>query len=249
LSWLHIEAEHPTFDERATLRRVVDEHSSLDAAPGARYQYSNLGYWLLGEVIRTASQMPFEEFVRAEILRPLRVSDHDISFQIQEPTRTARGHFQRWSGFGLFISLATQRRLRADSSGSWGRFERVYMNGPAYGGAFATARGYSKVLVDLLSPKSKLLSEASRLALFETQFDVKKNPLPTTLGLHRGSLDGHVYFSKPGGGPGFSANVRVYRELGIATVFLSNQMRVSESAIQSLSDELDRPFATARAHR
>ena len=63
--------------------------------------------------------------------------------------------------------------------------------------------------------------------------------MPTTLGWHRGKLADETYYSKPGGGPGFSSNIRIYRDRGLATVWLSNRMRVSESDIQEFSDTLD----------
>jgi CubicO group peptidase (beta-lactamase class C family) len=40
-------------------------------APGTRFEYSNLGYALLGRVITAASKTPYPEFVRDRLLRPL----------------------------------------------------------------------------------------------------------------------------------------------------------------------------------
>ena len=53
---------------------------------------------------------------------------------------------------------------------------------------------------------------------------------------------GHDHFSKRGGGPGFNSNIRIYRGSGLATVYLSNRLDVSESSIQDFSDELDSNF-------
>jgi hypothetical protein len=110
-------------------------------------------------------------------------------------------------------------------------------------------RGYAKFLRDLLSPHSKLFSDATRTAFFAPQRDRRGRLMPTTLGWHRTEVGGTVAYSKPGGGPGFSSNVRLYPELALATVFLSNQMRASEGEIQALSDDLDQPFVEARSRR
>ena len=40
-------------------------------APGTRFEYSNLGYAVLGRVIAAASGVPYDEFVRTRLLTPL----------------------------------------------------------------------------------------------------------------------------------------------------------------------------------
>jgi CubicO group peptidase (beta-lactamase class C family) len=40
-------------------------------APGTRFEYSNLGYAILGRVVAAASGTPYDEFVRARLLDPL----------------------------------------------------------------------------------------------------------------------------------------------------------------------------------
>lgn len=39
--------------------------------PGARYRYSNIGYWLLGAIIEHASGQPFTTYVGEQIFRRL----------------------------------------------------------------------------------------------------------------------------------------------------------------------------------
>lgn len=43
----------------------------LDSDPGERYAYSNFGYSILGRIIEKVTGRPYEEYVRAEVLRPL----------------------------------------------------------------------------------------------------------------------------------------------------------------------------------
>jgi N-acyl-D-amino-acid deacylase len=47
----------------------------LQFDPGTRYAYSNFGYCLLGRVIEKAGGLPYEDYVRKEILTPLGI-DH-----------------------------------------------------------------------------------------------------------------------------------------------------------------------------
>ena len=42
----------------------------LDFAPGHRYAYSNFGYCILGRIIEQVSGLPYEHYVRQEILQP-----------------------------------------------------------------------------------------------------------------------------------------------------------------------------------
>ena len=43
-------------------------------APGTRFEYSNLGYAILGRVVTGASRVPYDEFIRTRLLAPLRMS-------------------------------------------------------------------------------------------------------------------------------------------------------------------------------
>ena len=47
---------------------------SFNWAPGTRFEYSNLGYAILGRVVTAASGVPYDEFVRTRLLAPLGMS-------------------------------------------------------------------------------------------------------------------------------------------------------------------------------
>jgi len=47
---------------------------SFNWAPGTRFEYSNLGYAILGRVVAAASGLPYAEFIRARLLTPLGLS-------------------------------------------------------------------------------------------------------------------------------------------------------------------------------
>jgi CubicO group peptidase (beta-lactamase class C family) len=44
---------------------------SFNWAPGTRFEYSNLGYSILGRVVASASGVPYDEFIRTRLLTPL----------------------------------------------------------------------------------------------------------------------------------------------------------------------------------
>ena len=47
---------------------------SFNWAPGTRFEYSNLGYAILGRVVTAASGVPYDEFIRTRLLLPLGMS-------------------------------------------------------------------------------------------------------------------------------------------------------------------------------
>jgi uncharacterized protein YbbC (DUF1343 family)/CubicO group peptidase (beta-lactamase class C family) len=47
----------------------------LESPPGARFRYSDVGFEVLGEVVRRVSGMPLDEFSEREIFRPLGMKD------------------------------------------------------------------------------------------------------------------------------------------------------------------------------
>lgn len=245
LRWVHTPEQHATFDEARVLRRVLEENPKLQFAPGQEYAYSNISYWLLGKVIESASGRPYCDFLRTEIFAPLDIVPSELDCAIADLERHARGHQRRWTALGLLLPLLTDASVWDDNAGKWARFQHLVMNGPAYGGVFGSARGYAKFLQDLLRFKSRLLSPDVKSLFLSEQRTSTGKPLPTTLGWHRGELDGIPYFSKPGGGPGVSSNVRLYPEQKLGTVFLSNRMRVRESEIQDFSDTIDREIVKA----
>ena len=61
-------------------------------APGTRFEYSNLGYALLGRVITAASGMAYPDFVRNRLLRPLHLSQTGFDASEFDLARLAHGY-------------------------------------------------------------------------------------------------------------------------------------------------------------
>ena len=245
LKWLHTAAEHARFSEDAALRGVLQRHPTLQFEPGTRYAYSNLAYWLLGKVIEAVSGLCFDAYLQQSIREPLQIDARDLSCEFLDAAQQARGHVRRWSLLGLALPLLVDATILSRPAGRWARFEHLHMNGPAYGGVRASARGYARFLQDLLQPRSRVLGDAMKRLFFAPQRARSGRLLPTTLGWHTGSLAGERYLSKPRGGHGFHSNLRIYPARSLATVFLSNQMRASEAQIERFADGLDRALLDA----
>jgi CubicO group peptidase (beta-lactamase class C family) len=244
IRWLHTVEAHPTFDEEAALQDVLRKHATLAFAPGDKYAYSNISYWLLGKVIEQASGMSYGDYVRAHIAAPLGIPTAELDCTIPDLTRQARGHQQKFSPVGLFLYAVMDRSLLDGSVAGRFRLKPVYMHGPAYGGLNGAARAFARFLQDQLQETPRLLDPATRALYFTPQRDNRGGELVTTLGWHRGRVEDVPYFGKPGGGPGFRSNLRVYPTRGLATVWMINETGVDEKSINAFGDSLDRMFLT-----
>jgi N-acyl-D-amino-acid deacylase len=79
----------------------------LDFDPGTKYAYSNFGYCVLGRVIERVSGLPYEEFVRREVLIPAgiprmklgRSRESDVA--AGEVAYHTRGRMSPYGGFNL----------------------------------------------------------------------------------------------------------------------------------------------------
>jgi len=242
LKWLHLVEDHDNFDADNALQDVLKRHSRLKFLPGSRYAYSNISYWLLGKVIEHVSGMSYSDYMSKNIIDPLGISNEELDFQISNIDNHACGHLRRFSALGLLIPFMMDNEIFAEKAGNRIRFKPVYMNGAPYGGLIGTARAFSRFLQDQLSPNSILFDNKTKNLFYSAQVDNRRHPIETTLGWHRGKLSGIEYYGKPGGGPGFQSNMRIYPSKGIATVWLANETGVSEGPIHKLTDNMDNYF-------
>lgn len=75
----------------------------LSFQPGSWEKYSNFGYLLLSEIIEKVSGMPYEEFIRREVLAPAGCYDMHIGGNYYEDKRENEVRYYAHSGEGKFI--------------------------------------------------------------------------------------------------------------------------------------------------
>jgi CubicO group peptidase (beta-lactamase class C family) len=222
LRWVHAAERNAGFDEEAALQAVLRRHPRLSSEPGAKYAYSNIGYWLLGSVVARASGRRFTEYVRERVLAPLAIAREELAYDIVDPGRHAAGYLVRWSLFNLMKRFLIDRALIGSRRGNWIEIRPHQLNGPAFGGLVGTARAFGKLLSDQLRPGSAILSDPARALFYEQQRTIDGHPIPMTLGWHIGSIGSRRYFFKEGGGGGFHCMMRLYPERGVGTVVIAN---------------------------
>ena len=244
LNWFWVDGEAADRDE--ALSDTLEKNGKLKGEPGERYRYSNIGYWLLERAVENTTQSRFSDVVEQRVFEPLEITG-SASFELPPSGILATGHNREWSAKNaLFFSMAPARYWASSASG-WSRFHRLRSFGLGYGGLYASVPAFSAVLADLLRDDSVLLSHDSKAAMFTEQRTNDGESLPHTLGWVVGDVDGVRYLGKQGGGLGFHGNVRIYPDIGVATVFFANSTAVSTGPIDALSDRIDRNFLTRAA--
>lgn len=76
----------------ATLDQWLNKGIPFSTPPGTRYEYSNYAFGLLGRVVSKASGMPYEQYMRQEILSPLHMDQTTFEFSGVPAARRAVGY-------------------------------------------------------------------------------------------------------------------------------------------------------------
>lgn len=83
-------------DSEAELTRFLDGGISLSNAPGVAYEYSNLGFVLLGRILTNVTGKPYQQYITESILKPLGLTDTRWEYTQVPPDKLAHGY--RWQG-------------------------------------------------------------------------------------------------------------------------------------------------------
>ena len=228
------------------LREIVSRGVNATTTTGELFQYSNLGFALLGLAIEGASGRDFREFVSTEFLKPLGMSQSGFNADGFQEGNLAKGYRKVEESWV---------ELPFSPSGSFS----------SIGGLFSSARDlriWSNWFFSAFDEKvtgEELLSKASR-----REMQSISTPIPTTPqadGKERSPGYGFGLFieddrrfgrfvSHSGGYPGFSSHMRWHVPTGLSVVVLENAtysgamytaITLLDAALESLNFELPKP--------
>jgi D-alanyl-D-alanine carboxypeptidase len=239
LRWVHPAAAHASFDEHAELRAILGAHPRRTAPPGARFHYSNIGYWLLGPLVEAVSGEAFPHYMRTNVLLPLDAGAGGFGYDVPDPEAHAKGYLERYSALNLLKGFLIAPELIGRNEERWVHIRSHFVNGAAFGGLVGTASAFGRFLQDQLRPRSAILGEQARRLFVEPQRVARGAAIPMTLGWHIREHAGMPCLFKEGGGGGFHSMMRLYPSRGIGTVVLTNATGFD---VSGLLDRLDPRF-------
>jgi CubicO group peptidase (beta-lactamase class C family) len=219
LRWIHPARSHDSFDEAAFVRARV-EPLRRTRRRWARSGYSNVGYLLLGLAVERASGEPFVQAVHSRVIDPLRLApDERLGFRIEKPECHAHGHLRRRGLLDLTLGLFADRpALLEGSPARWVQLRLHQVDGSAYGGLMANARGLARFGQAVIG-----IGEGMRPAVRRQLLDIVPGPGPCrSLGWFCGALGHHRWFAHAGGGLGAYGELRLYPQQGAVSVLLTN---------------------------
>ncbi|MBU6213368.1 MAG: beta-lactamase family protein [Actinomycetales bacterium] len=225
---------------------------TFNDAPGTTFEYSNLGYTMLGRVITNASGTQFQDFITANILQPLGMSSSGFRAGDVPQEHLADGHFFR------------DDRWQVELTSETGEFA-------ALGGLFSSCNDLAR-WVGVMSSAFPARDEhdqampLSRASLREMQQGARKVPvsIAATTGEEPFTVSNAMYgfglvvtddprigvtVGHSGGYPGFGTHMCWHPESGIGVVALTNgryggAFRVATAMLRDLLLKTDSPTRT-----
>ena len=209
-------------DTDAELMQLMKENPSFSNAPGLQYEYSNLGFALLGTIIKNVSGQSYQQFIDQNIFKPLGMNNTYWEYTKVPPQQLAHGY--RWID-------GNWREESLLKDGSWG----------AMGGLITTVEDFSKYMKLHLQAwpirdsketgplKRSSIREMHQLWNFNTinpRLNNKNCAAATGYGYGLGitrDCRGNIYVAHSGGLPGFGSNWMIRPNYNLGIVIMSNR--------------------------
>ena len=244
LSWIHLADEHKSFDRTIFFSKIFIKNNKAKSKPNEKYAYSNLGYVLLGQLIEKVSGISYENYVRANILQPLNIKPNELDFTITDTNLHAKGYHKKYSFSNIILGLLLNKSKYVDETeGKWNSFKDNYVNGVSYGGLIGVPNAFVKYIQELLKPNCKLITDDYKKMLFTENYTSNNKATGMCLSWFSGQLNGNQYFAHAGGGGGYYCEIRIYPDLGIASVIMFNRTGMSD---ERYLDNLDKYIIHAK---
>jgi CubicO group peptidase (beta-lactamase class C family) len=176
-------------------------HSGL-----AAWDYSNLGYWLLGEALAARAGTTYEGLVRKRVLQPLGLKDTVVTLSPTQPARVATGHDASLQPAPPAVSVPRYAMMSAAGVG-W----------------FSTANDLLTFLAFALGYQRSPLTPAMKMML-ETRRATGVPATAQALGWLVAGTGDDTLIVHDGGTLGYASSVAWDPKLRIGVVVLSNQI-------------------------
>lgn len=216
-------------DSDADLLNLIKGGISNANVPGVAYEYSNLGFAMLGHIITIVAKKPYQQYITDAILKPLGMNNTQWEYSRVPADKLALGY--RWQDTGSGAGQWLEEPLLHD--GSYG----------AMGGLITSIDDFSQYValhqaawppsnaIDNGPVKRSSVREMQQPWTFSDLFAQVKNsagqPCPVTSGYGYGlgwskNCVGRVGVGHSGGLPGFGSQWRILPDYGIGVIAYGN---------------------------
>jgi CubicO group peptidase (beta-lactamase class C family) len=220
---------------------------SFNWAPGTRFEYSNLGYAILGRVVAAASGGPYDEFIRTRLLTPLGMSRTGFAAEEFTAADLATGYRRGPDGwqevpfdpYGAFAPMGGVFSCVADLA-TWSA---------GFAAAFPPDGVASRAPHPLAAASRRQMQLPQAVTGWRAPDRIPGGPpaAPSYYGfglfVDEDPALGRVV-SHSGGYPGFGSNMRWHPATGLAVIALGNG---TYSAMHSLAELVLRALLTPSA--
>jgi CubicO group peptidase (beta-lactamase class C family) len=217
---------------REAFGRLLTDGVRFVTTPGTAYEYSNLGYTVLGCVIEAASGQPYRDFVDQRLIRPLGLTSTGFDTSVAAPGGIATGHFRldgRWQALpfsspGVFSAMAGLFSTVEDLARwvSWLADAFPSRDGADAGPLLRASRREMQQVHRAVPPARRAAGE-------------NHDSEPVTVGYGYGLVIEHdpvwrAVVSHNGGYPGFGSHMRWHPGTGLGVIAMTNARYVAGQA-------------------
>lgn len=256
LSWIHFGGD-PEWNQTELIKEKLPDYSELAYEPGSKGVYTNVGYMVLSAVIEAASGQTYQQYMIDHFFNPLGMDQTTWTYDEALIDREAAGSNPSVDFQAMLLPLLMDRDQRASLTRervdgvTW--FNRVYTDQKGPTGPISTATDMSRFVMAFLNEGEldgqRILSEES-VATMTNESHVLPGNTPEAAsykdydqmyhGLGWYVVKNHDFFiAHGGGGPGFSADMRLYPERELGMVIIANGTYFPKREILDLVASLD----------
>lgn len=213
--------ENPEHDDGALERYVRSlQNTTLAARPGESYAYSNMAYDILGDLISKVSGMPFEQYIKQNLLDPLEMEKSTILFKDVDKNLLASPHLMD-ENFGYEVSALIPYSRRH----------------PACGTLFSNVMEMSHWAIANMNRglfKGKRILQASSCEMMWRPAVIADNPVGISWLIE--NFGPYKMFSHGGGDPGYRTEFYIIPEKAVGVVVMANcwEDQVNPVALKAL---------------
>ncbi|RYY61556.1 MAG: class A beta-lactamase-related serine hydrolase, partial [Chitinophagaceae bacterium] len=214
-------------DTDGELSEFLKRQPGFSNPPGLEYEYSNLGFALLGRIINTVSGQRYQDYIRENIWNKLDMKNSQWEYSDVPASQLAHGY--RWER----NAWKEEALLHDTRNGTWG----------AMGSMITSIDEFAKYMALHLAAwparNQPETGPVKRSSVREIQYpwrvnglnsnftytDGRKCPVTTAYCYGLGwtkDCDGRVYLAHSGGLPGFGSQWRIMPDYGIGVVAFAN---------------------------